>query len=59
MATQETIIKKRGRGRPSGTAHVAINFHVDADLYDWLQGNRGSKPLTRYINDIIRKEAGL
>ena len=58
MTTQE-ITKKRGRGRPSGTAHVAINFHVDADLYDWLQNTRGTRPLTRVINDILRKEAGL
>ena len=46
-------------GRPFGTPWKAFNFHCDADLYDWLQANKGDRSVTRVINDILRKEAGL
>lgn len=43
------------RGRPFGTPWKAFNFHCDADIYEWLQANKGEKPITRVINDILRK----
>ena len=47
------------RGRPFGTPWKAFNFHCDADIYEWLQANKGEKPITRVINDILRKTIGL
>lgn len=47
------------RGRPYGTPYKAFNFHCDVDIYEWLQKIKGDKGLTRTINDILRKEAGL
>ena len=55
MATEN----KKKLGRPFGTPYKAFNFHCDADLYDWLQQMKGDRSITRVINDIIRKEAGL
>ena len=46
-------------GRPFGSPFKAFNFHCDADIYDWLQANKGEKPITRVINDILRKTIGL
>lgn len=59
---EEFLIMETGKkklGRPFGTPFKAFNFHCDADLYEWLQQVKGDKSLTRVINDIIRKEAGL
>lgn len=58
MAT-DTPIQKRPKGRPQGAPYRAFNFHCDADLYNWLQSTRGKRSITRVINDIIRKEAGI
>lgn len=52
-------IQKRPKGRPQGAPYRAFNFHCDADLYNWLQSTRGTRSITRLINDIIRKEAGI
>lgn len=49
----------RKRGRPFGAPFKAFNFHCDEDLYDWLNEVKGTRSITRVINDIIRKEAGL
>ena len=54
----ETI--KRPKGRPKGRRPVhCVNYHCDAEIYDWLCLNRGEKSVTQFINSIIRKEAGL
>lgn len=56
MATQE----KKGRGRPRRDNDIiAVTQRIDVDLYEWLQANRGKNSLNKFINDIIRKEAGL
>ncbi len=47
--------KKRGRGRPKAAPYNALNFRMEADLYELAQMKRGKKPLTRYFNDIIRE----
>lgn len=47
--------EKRPVGRPNGKPYKAFNFHCDADLYDKLQQIKGEKPLTRVVNDILRK----
>ena len=52
-------IQKRPKGRPQGAPYRAFNFHCDADLYNWLQSTRGTRSITRLINVIIRKEAGI
>ena len=59
---KEFLIMETGKkklGRPFGTPFKAFNFHCDADLYEWLQQIKGDRSVTRVINDIIRKEAGL
>lgn len=50
---------KRRRGRPSGEPYKAFNFHCDEDVYNWLMRIKGERSITRVINDILRKEAGL
>lgn len=50
---------KKKLGRPFETPWKAFNFHCDADIYEWLQKIKGCRPITRVINDILRKEAGL
>ena len=55
MATEN----KKKLGRPFGTPYKAFNFHCDEDLYNWLQQIKGERSITRVINDILRKEAGL
>ena len=54
-----TTENKKKLGRPFGAPYKAFNFHCDADLYDWLQQMKGDRSITRVINDILRKEAGL
>ena len=52
--------KKKGRGRPRRESEVVtVTQRIDVDIYEWLQANRGRKSLNQFINDIIRKEAGL
>ena len=52
--------KKRGRGRPRKVEPVTYtNIRVETDLYEWIKATRGTKSINQYINDIIRKEAGL
>ena len=46
-------------GRSFGTPFKAFNCHCDTDIYEWLQVNKGEKPITRVINDILRKAIGL
>jgi len=54
------MAESRRRGRPEKEKEVKpINFHIEKDLYEWVCQNRGSKSRTAFINDIIRKEAGL
>ena len=49
---------KKKLGRPFGTPFKAFNFHCDADIYEWLQSNKGEKPITRVINEILREALG-
>lgn len=35
------------------------NVRIETDLYEWLKATKGAKSINQYINDIIRKEAGL
>jgi len=59
MATQD-LDKKRGRGRPRKMEPVTYtNVRIETDLYEWLKATRNGKSINQYINDIIRKEAGL
>lgn len=48
---------KRRRGRPFGEPFKAFNFHCNADLYDWLNENKGELSMTQFINQIIRERA--
>lgn len=58
MATQETT--KRPVGRPRKIEPVmTTNIRLEVDLYEWLKYNKGEKSINQFINDIIRKEAGL
>jgi len=58
MATQETT--KRPVGRPRKQEPVmTTNIRLEVDLYEWLKYNKGEKSINQFINDIIRKEAGL
>lgn len=50
---------KRRRGRPCGHPFKALNFHCDSDLHEWLNANKGDLSMTKFINSIIRKEAGI
>ena len=59
MIMETGTTNKRPVGRPTGTPFKAFNFHCDADIYDWLQQVKGERSVTRVINDILRKEAGL
>lgn len=54
-ATSMVMADNKKLGRPFGTPFKAFNFHCDADIYEWLQANKGEKPITRVINDILRK----
>ena len=59
MATQD-LDKKRGRGRPRKEEPVmTTNIRLEVDLYEWIKYNKGEKSINQFINDIIRKEAGL
>jgi len=51
--------KKKGRGRPTEKPFKAFNFHCNADLYDWLNENRGRLSMTKFLNIIIRERAEL
>lgn len=60
MATQQTIIAKRRPGRPpKGIEIHAFNFRMESDLYEWVNSQRGDTPLTTWLNNYLRKEAGL
>lgn len=49
---------KRGRPRkPEATVH--LNFRIEADLLEWADQNRGGISRNQFINNLIRKEAGL
>lgn len=59
MATQD-LDKKRGRGRPRKEEPVTYtNVRIETDLYEWLKATKGELSINQYINNIIRKEAGL
>lgn len=52
--------KKRGRGRPRKEEPVmTTNIRLEVDLYEWIKATKGDRSINQYINDIIRKEAGL
>lgn len=52
--------KKRGRGRPRKEEPVmTTNIRLEIDLYEWIKATKGDRSINQYINDIIRKEAGL
>ena len=60
MIMEQNTEKKKGRGRPRKAEPVTCtNIRVETDLYEWIKATRGGKSINQYINDIIRKEAGL
>lgn len=52
--------ENRGRPATGRRATQRVNVHLDIDVFGWLTETRPeSVSMTKYINDIIRKEAGL
>lgn len=53
-------ITKRPVGRPRKQKPTkTISFRFEEDLYAWAVSQKGGISLNQFINDIIRKEAGL
>ena len=54
--------ESKGRGRPATGRRWThrLNLHLDADTYKWISRSKPQNiSTTKYINDIIRKEAGI
>lgn len=61
MNAAEQPRKKDPRGRkPTGRREVhSYNMNFDPDVYAWLKENVKDRDRCKWLNNLIRKEAGL
>lgn len=58
MAQTDNIKRQVGRPRkPESTTN--LNFRIEDDILVWVDANKGNLSRNQFINNIIRKEAGL
>jgi uncharacterized protein (DUF4415 family) len=53
MAKATPFLKRRGRGRPRGTAKSMVSIRIDNDVYSWLK--KSGPGYQSRINSILRQ----